>query len=95
MQIILKQEELEVAVRDYMLKCGISRTVGDISFTATRSGGSGIITEVEITDESTSESSNPTVVEISSVIKRVIDADLKELAPVDDSPETASKSLFS
>lgn len=95
MQIILKQEELEVAVRDYMLKCGISRTVGDISFTATRSGGSGIITEVEITDESTSLSSNPTVVEISSVIKRVIDADLKELAPVDDSPETASKSLFS
>lgn len=95
MQIILKQEELEVAVRDYMLKCGISRTVGDISFTATRSGGSGIITEVEITDESTSLSSNPTVVELSSVIKRVIDADLKELAPVDDSPETASKSLFS
>lgn len=50
MQIILKQDELEVAVRDYMIKCGITRSVGDISFTATRSGTSGIVTEVEITD---------------------------------------------
>jgi hypothetical protein len=55
MQINIKQEELEIAVRDYILKAGITRSVGAISFTATRAGGSGTTAEIEITDAPVSE----------------------------------------
>ena len=47
MQIQLKQEELEVAVRNYVELMGISRAVGDITFTTTRSPTS-VLTEIEV-----------------------------------------------
>lgn len=47
MQIQMKQRELELAVRDYIAKCGIARPIGTISFTASR-GDDGVVTEVEI-----------------------------------------------
>ena len=56
MQINIKQEELEIAVRDYILKAGITRSVGTISFTATRTGGSGTTAEIEITDAPVAQS---------------------------------------
>ena len=49
MQITFKQDELEIAVRDYMVKCGITRSVGEIAFTATRNGD-GIETRVEVAE---------------------------------------------
>jgi hypothetical protein len=51
MQIRIEQNELEVAVRDYIRKAGISRIVGEINFTATRSGGAGIVTEIEVSGD--------------------------------------------
>ena len=55
MQITLKQPELEEAVRDYIAKSGIVRPVGAISFTATRSGDAGILTEVEVVQNGSDE----------------------------------------
>lgn len=51
MQIQLTEDELEVAVRDYIKKMGISRPVGDIKFTATRGENAGISTTVEVEEE--------------------------------------------
>ena len=48
MQIQLVEDELEVAVRDYIKKMGISRPVGNINFTATRGENAGILTTVEV-----------------------------------------------
>ena len=51
MQIQLIEGELEVAVRDYIKKMGISRPVGNINFTATRGENAGILTSVEVEEE--------------------------------------------
>ena len=48
MQISIEQDELELAVRDYVQKMGISRSIGEIDFTATRGTGSGIRTTIEV-----------------------------------------------
>lgn len=48
MQITLKQDELEVAVRDYVVKMGITRPVGNISFTSTRGADGGIVTDIDL-----------------------------------------------
>lgn len=50
MQIQLKQLELETAVRDYVLKMGITSPVGEIAFRPARSQGNTITTEIEVTD---------------------------------------------
>lgn len=47
MQIVFKQPELEEAIRDYVVKCGVVGVVGTVSFTAGR-GDSGITTEIDI-----------------------------------------------
>ena len=49
MQIHLKQTELEVAVRDFINKSGITRPVGDIKFSISRNP-TAIITEVAVND---------------------------------------------
>ena len=59
MLIQIQQDELEEAVRDYVIKTGISRPVGDINFTATRSGGAGIVTEIKLGDLKTADISIP------------------------------------
>jgi hypothetical protein len=33
MQITIKQDELEIAVRDFITKMGVSRPIGEITFT--------------------------------------------------------------
>ena len=50
MLLQIQQNELEAAVRDYVSKMGIARPVGEIKFTATRSGNAGILTEIEFAD---------------------------------------------
>lgn len=48
MQIQLKQEELEMALKDYVLKMGLIRPIESIEFTAARSQGGRIITEINL-----------------------------------------------
>ena len=48
MQIQLKQEELEIALRDYVLKMGLIRPIESIEFTAARSQGGRIMTEINL-----------------------------------------------
>lgn len=48
MQITIKQDELEVAVRDYVKKLGLNLPVGEIDFTAARSQGGQIVTEITL-----------------------------------------------
>ena len=105
MQISIKQDELEVAVRDYIMKCGITRAVGDISFTATRSGADGIVTSVEVTDKPVSNVANIRSLQTTDATIAPLsdtDADVEAFAadspyePAEDAvgPESSS-SLFS
>ena len=48
MQISLKQEELELALKDYVLKMGLTAPIEHIVFTAARSQGGRIITEINL-----------------------------------------------
>lgn len=48
MQITITQDELEIAVRDYIASQGIDRPIQTINFTQTRGSNSqGIVTEIE------------------------------------------------
>lgn len=47
MQFIMKQAEIEVAVRQYVAKMGINAPIDEVSFTATR-GADGITASIEI-----------------------------------------------
>jgi hypothetical protein len=48
MQITINQDELEIAVRDYIVKQGITRPVGEINFTVQRSPSNPILTEITL-----------------------------------------------
>jgi len=50
MQIQLKQPELEIAVRDYIAKMGISEALGSIKFTSERNPAQ-ILTEIQIGED--------------------------------------------
>lgn len=69
MQITINQDELEVAVRDYVAKQGITRTVGDINFTAVRSPSNQILTEIVLSDKAatTSTPAGPNVRSVTPV----------------------------
>lgn len=55
MQIQLKQNDIELAIRQYMTKMGIARNVENIEFTVTRKGGTTITAEIELADLSVAE----------------------------------------
>lgn len=55
MQIQLKQNDIELAIRQYMAKMGIARNVENIEFTVTRKGGTTITAEIELADLSVAE----------------------------------------
>lgn len=60
MQITIKQEELELALREYIAKLGIGRPIHSINFTATRGQGNNkILTEVELNDITASDIAAP------------------------------------
>jgi hypothetical protein len=74
MHIQLKQPELIVAVKDYIIRMGINRPVGEVTFTAARSNGGQISTEVEIAEtavllavEAKVSKMNPPVADVETV----------------------------
>lgn len=73
----MKENELEIAVRDYVKKMGISRPVGSINFIAKR-GESGIETTVDIEEPGTSNLTSITEVVPVSV------TDDSDIAPESD-----------
>lgn len=95
MQLTLKQTELEIAVKDYIHKMGITRTVGAVTFSTTRGPEGGVTTEVEISDA--------TVVDITVPVPRANKganklvptaaepaADLAPFAPIAPAEQTAN-----
>ena len=59
MKITINQDELEVAVRDYVAKMGLTLPVGNIDFTAARSQGNQIVTEIELSEREVPVDSTP------------------------------------
>ena len=84
MQIKIQEEELRIAVQDYIKKCGVAGVVSDIKFTASRAPAA-ILTEVEV---------NPTAVQgtMAAILNEAAAAtvDSEEEA----APSLAGSSLF-
>ena len=104
MQITLKQDELEVAVRSYIGSMGLNFEVSAVSFTATRGGNGvpgGIVTEVEVGAPALA-TTNPILKAVDTVVDKVTEV-VESVTGNDDAPETADeeaevptgKSLFS
>jgi hypothetical protein len=103
MQITLKQDELETAVRSYINTMGMNFEVSTVKFTPTR-GSDGIVTEIEI--GASASVASAVVTAIDSVVEKVKDvaADVADAVTgeADDVSETddeegevpAGKSLF-
>jgi hypothetical protein len=75
MQITLKQDELETAVRSYIASMGLNFHVSDVSFTSSR-GGNGvagtITTEVEVGAATDAPApTNPILKAVDSVVEKV------------------------
>ena len=96
MQISIEQDELELAVRDYVQKMGISRSIGEIDFTATRGTGSGIRTTIEVGDVTNSEASVTTLSSVGAEIDEAPEANSTTEGPPEKAAETAveTESLF-
>jgi hypothetical protein len=104
MQITLKQDELETAVRSYIASMGLNFEVSAVSFTATRGGNGvpgGIVTEVEVgapaaTAANTILKAVDTVVEkVAEVVETVTGNDDAPAAGEGEEEVPAGKSLFS
>ena len=65
MQLQLDQTELEIALQDYVVKMGITRPIENIVFTAARSQGGKIITEINL-QELSNDFNDPTPNRLSS-----------------------------
>jgi hypothetical protein len=73
MQITLKQDELELAVRSYIRTMGMNFEVSSVKFTPTR-GSDGIVTEVEIGAAPVETTTNTILKAVDSVVERVAEA---------------------
>jgi hypothetical protein len=71
MHIQLKQPELIVAVKDYIIRMGINRPVGEVTFTAARSNGGQISTEVEIAETAVLSAVDTKSAKINSLVSDV------------------------
>lgn len=71
MQITLNQSELERAVKTHLVANGITGTIGNIDFTATR-GSEGVVTTIDLAEEG----------EADEVVKKTPKKASKKAAPV-------------
>jgi hypothetical protein len=95
MQISIEQDELELAVRDYVQKMGISRSIGEIDFTATRGTGSGIRTTIEVGGITNSEATVTSLASVGNEVDEAPEADsTAETASEEQEEETTTESLF-
>ena len=85
--ITIDQEDLEKAVKDYVVKMGITRQVSEINFTAGR-GPSGVTTEIRLTSPDEVAPSGPTPRSTPTVVETA-EAPAQEKAPEESSEEEA------
>ena len=104
MQITLKQDELEIAVRQYLQKVGFGGRVGEVKFSNTRNGTGGsnqVLTEVEMNpanDTAVVEQINIPVAKPALVPEATEDAPVaEEVVEEEEATELSlgDKSLFS
>lgn len=98
MLIQLNQSDIEIAIRQYINKMGMTRPVDEITFTQSRKGGTSIQADIELIDpEVTEVRSKPVVVsENDEVVAPEPEAVTEEEpeAIEEEAPAKESKSLF-
>lgn len=89
MQIHLKEADLKTAVRDFIVKIGMTQPVGQIEFTATRGPNGGVETTVDLMSDNAGLNSNrniglqisePVVLPDVAIGKGVLPNDAKEFS---------------
>jgi len=91
MQILLSQNDIETAVRNYVSAMGISRPVNEIQFSVSRKGGQSIEAEIDLADCTGASRPQPEAVpEKTEAPAKKADTETADKAPAAEEPEPAT-----